>query len=117
MDMDGMAAMPTAGPGLSGAGLNLSNETVASDFLAAILYDGVLQPEDWAYAEAFWYGMIVVIGISAIINLIRLATLESRFVLLQPASKFPNGTLLTCAPFTGFGLQLLSAQDLRSLQM
>lgn len=77
--MNSADAMPVAGPGLPSAGMDLSNDTMASDFLATILDDTLLQPDDLAVSEAFWYGIIAVIAISAIINLIRWSTLNTRY--------------------------------------
>ena len=71
--------MPTGGPGLSDMGMNMSNETVASDFLAAILDDTDLQPFDWAITGAFWYGIVVVIVLATVINFHRWATLKTRY--------------------------------------
>jgi len=78
MGMSSDDAMFTAGPDLSSAGMDMSNETMASDFLVALLDDTLLQPGDWTIVEAFWYGIIIVIAISAIINLIKWATLRTR---------------------------------------
>ena len=65
MDMDsGMSG----GPDLTAAGLNMSNYTVASDFLAAVLDDSVLQQSDYAFARAFWYGIVIVIVLAGIAN-------------------------------------------------
>lgn len=79
MDINSGDAMPEAGPGLSSAGMDMSNDTIASGFLMAILDDTLLQPDDWAISEAFWYGIIVVIALSAVIHLIRWFTLRSRY--------------------------------------
>ncbi|MCJ1242989.1 hypothetical protein MMC30_000185 [Trapelia coarctata] len=78
MDMSNYDAMLVVGPGLSSAGLDLSNDTMASGFLTAILDDTLLQPDDWAASEAFWYGTIIVIAISAVTKLSRWLTLETR---------------------------------------
>lgn len=78
MDMSSDNAMPVAGPGLSSAGMDMSNETMKSDFLVALLDDTLLQPGDWTIAEAFWYGIVIVIAISAITNLTEWATLRTR---------------------------------------
>ena len=81
MDMDGGdSAMPTGGPGLSDMGMDMSNDTVASDFLAAILDDTDLQPFDWAITGAFWYGIVVVIFLATVINFLRWATLKTRYL-------------------------------------
>ncbi|MCJ1415586.1 hypothetical protein MMC32_001918 [Xylographa parallela] len=89
MDMDGGdSAMPTGGPGLSDMGMDMSNDTVASDFLAAILDDTDLQPFDWAITGAFWYGIVVVIFLATVINFLRWATLKIR--LRAAAAKRPR---------------------------
>ena len=84
MDMDGGGAMPsdmpTAGPGLSDAGLDMGNYSVAFDFLQTILDDGALQPYDWIITGVFWYGILVVIGIATVMNLTRWVVLKTRFV-------------------------------------
>lgn len=78
MAMSSDDAMSMAGPGLSNAGMDMSNETMASDFLMALLDDTLVQPGDWTMAVAFWYGIIIVIATSAIINLTNWATLRTR---------------------------------------
>ncbi|MCJ1479029.1 hypothetical protein MMC13_007713 [Lambiella insularis] len=78
MDPNSDSAMPTAGPGLSDMGMNMSNYTVASDFLAALLDDDDLQPLDWAITGAFWYGILVVIFIATFTNFTTWATLKTR---------------------------------------
>ncbi|KAJ5945757.1 hypothetical protein N7454_002596 [Penicillium verhagenii] len=58
MDMD---SSMSGGPDLTDAGLDMSNYTVANDFLAALLDDSTLQQTDYAIARAFWYGIVIVI--------------------------------------------------------
>ncbi|CAI7564274.1 unnamed protein product [Penicillium pancosmium] len=65
MDMDNSMS---GGPGLTDAGLNMSNYTVASDFLAALLDDTTLQQSDYAIARAFWYGIVIVIVLAGMVN-------------------------------------------------
>ncbi|KAJ5684889.1 uncharacterized protein N7477_001234 [Penicillium maclennaniae] len=65
MDMD---SSMSGGPGLTDAGLDMSNSTVAADFLAALLDDSTLQQTDYAIARAFWYGIVIVIVLAGIIN-------------------------------------------------
>jgi len=79
--MDGMMndSMPM-GPDLTDAGMNMTNSTVAYNFLQDILDYSGFQPMDEAISRAFWYGIIIVIGIAAIANLIQWATLKARFV-------------------------------------
>ncbi|KAK9364962.1 ferric reductase NAD binding domain-containing protein [Lipomyces kononenkoae] len=66
------------GPPLNDSGVDFSNETQAFDFLQLILDDTELQVIGNAYARAFWYGVVVVIGITAIFNIIRMITLKLR---------------------------------------
>ena len=68
-------------PDLTDAGLNMTNYTVAYNFLQDILDYTAFQPIDEAISRAFWYGIIIVIGIAAIANLIQWGTLKARFVL------------------------------------
>ncbi|KAK9388443.1 ferric reductase NAD binding domain-containing protein [Lipomyces mesembrius] len=63
---------------LNDSGVDFSNETQAFDFLQLILDDSELQVVGNAYARAFWYGIVVVIGIAAIFNIIRVMTLKLR---------------------------------------
>ncbi|KAF3388807.1 Ferric/cupric reductase transmembrane component 7 [Penicillium rolfsii] len=65
MDMD---SSMSGGPGLTDVGLNMSNYTVASDFLAALLDDTTLQQFDYAIARAFWYGVVIVIVLAGMVN-------------------------------------------------
>jgi hypothetical protein len=53
---------------LSTAGLDMSNSTVQSDFLAQILDDTELQVTLNEYATRVWYGIVAAIGLAAIIN-------------------------------------------------
>ena len=59
-------------------GLDMSNDTVAMNFLAAILDDTCLQVWSLSYANAFWYGIVVVIGLFAATNILRRAQLLLR---------------------------------------
>jgi hypothetical protein len=79
MDMNSGAA-PTAGPDLSDAGMDMTNYTVAYNFLQDILVDSDLQPYDYAVSRAFWYGIVIVIAIFAAANLTRRLTLNARLV-------------------------------------
>jgi ferric-chelate reductase len=79
MDMNS-GPVPTAGPDLSDAGMDMTNYTVASNFLQDILDDSILQPSDYAIARAFWYGIVIVIAIAAICNLTNRAILHFRYV-------------------------------------
>ncbi|KAK9329579.1 ferric reductase NAD binding domain-containing protein [Lipomyces starkeyi] len=63
---------------LNDSGVDFSNETQAFDFLQLILDDSEFQVVGNAYARAFWYGIVVVIGIAAIFNIIWVMTLKLR---------------------------------------
>ncbi|MCJ1300146.1 hypothetical protein MMC08_002940 [Hypocenomyce scalaris] len=63
---------------LSDAGMNMTNSTVAMGFLTELLDDSDFQPVDIAMSCAFWYGIVLVIGIAAMINLACMATSKSR---------------------------------------
>jgi ferric-chelate reductase len=82
MDASGMMndsmAMP---PDLTDAGMNMTNYTVAYNFLQDILDYTAFQPMDEAISRAFWYGIVIVIGIAALANLIQWGTLKARFIL------------------------------------
>ncbi len=56
-----------------------SNETEASDFLEEILDDSDLQIQGNKFARYFWYGVVTVIGVTAIFNLIQKAILKMRY--------------------------------------
>jgi hypothetical protein len=81
MDSSGMMNDSMPMPDLTDAGLNMTNYTVAYNFLQDILDYTAFQPIDEAISRAFWYGIIIVIGIAAIANLIQWGTLKARFVL------------------------------------
>ena len=73
-DGDGMD-MP-----LNDTGVDFSNTTQAEDFLSEILDDTDFQVIGNAYARYFWYGVVVLIGITAILNVIQKTTLRMRCV-------------------------------------
>lgn len=77
MDMD---SSMSGGPDLTDAGLDMSNYTVASDFLAALLDDTTLQQTDYAIARAFWYGIVIVIVLVGIVNWTQWGLLKLRWV-------------------------------------
>jgi ferric-chelate reductase len=64
---------------LSDFGLDMTNVSVQSDFLDSILDDGGSLPMNFQMARAFWYGIVLVIGIAALIHLIQLAKTSSRY--------------------------------------
>jgi hypothetical protein len=69
------------GPDLTDTGTNMTNYTVAYNFLQDILDYTEFQPMDEAISRAFWYVIVIVIAIAAIANLIQWSTLKARFVL------------------------------------
>lgn len=70
MDMTvGMAGDAPVEP-LRPTGVDFSSETQATSFLAAILDDDQLKLVGEAYAYRFWYGIVVVVGVAAIVNAI-----------------------------------------------
>ena len=81
MDMGGDSSMGFAP--LSDAGMNMTNSTVAMDFLMELLDDSDFQPVDIALSCAFWYGIVLVIGIAAMINIACIATSKSRYVTVR----------------------------------
>ncbi|KAI9845268.1 MAG: hypothetical protein M1838_001815 [Thelocarpon superellum] len=90
-DMGGSmpSAMPSSMPSiLSDAGMDMSNYTVASNFLQEILDDSVLQSSDFAIARAFWYGMVIVIVLAGIFHWGRWVALKAR--LRAAAAKQPR---------------------------
>jgi len=54
---------------LSTAGLDMGNGSVQMDFLTALLDDTELQVISNFYARSFWFGVVVVVGIAALLNL------------------------------------------------
>lgn len=70
---------------LSTDGLDMTNITVQSDFLAQLLDDLELQVTSNHYATIFWYGIVVVIGLATLSNLILILGSRSRYAL--PSSK------------------------------
>ena len=71
MDMD-------SGP-LTADGVDFSNVTQAMDFLDDLLDDSDFQPVDSAIARAFWYGIIIVIGIAALANAYNVFITRARY--------------------------------------
>ena len=91
------------GPDLTDTGMNMTNYTVAYNFLQDILDYTGFQPLDEAISRAFWYGIVIVIGIAAIANIIQWTTLKARFV--------PNASISDALEFerlrqTKFDLQV-----------
>ena len=80
--MPGMAGgdSPTTLTPLYPAGYDLTNATQAMDFLSQMLDDSILQIYGEEYARNFWYGVVVVIGLAAILNLIWRVELKLRYL-------------------------------------
>ena len=54
---------------LSAVGVDLTNVTEASDYLEDLLDDSVLQFDGIKYSKFFWYGIVTVIGLAAVVNI------------------------------------------------
>ncbi|CAD6568412.1 MAG: hypothetical protein ASARMPREDX12_001404 [Alectoria sarmentosa] len=80
--MDTSMSMPAMGDDSSSAlnatGVNFSNDTQAMDFLGEILDDSDLQISANAFARYFWYGIVLVIGITALFNAVQKTILQLR---------------------------------------
>lgn len=81
MDMSGMDMGDGDGMDmpLNDAGVAFSNMSQAEDFLSQILDDTDFQVIGNAYARYFWYGVVAIVGISAIFNVIQRTTLRMRY--------------------------------------
>ncbi|KAJ5629710.1 hypothetical protein N7528_003367 [Penicillium herquei] len=77
MDMDSDSSI-SGGPDLTDVGLDMSNSTVASEFLDALLDDTTLQVSDYAIARAFWYGIVIVIVLVGVAHWTQWAILKLR---------------------------------------
>ena len=77
-------SMPAMGDDSSSAlnatGVNFSNDTQAMDFLGEILDDSDLQISANAFARYFWYGIVLVIGITALFNAVQKTILQLRYL-------------------------------------
>lgn len=88
MDMNGMdmSGMDMGSDGsstimpLNTTGVDFNNATQASMFLSELLDDSKLQVIANQYAVYFWYGIVVVIAIVALINAFRVVALRFRYV-------------------------------------
>lgn len=84
MDMSGMD-MGSDGSSmlmpLNTSGVDFNNATQAANFLSELLDDTVLQVIGNQYAVYFWYGIVVVIALSALINAFRVVALRIRYVI------------------------------------
>lgn len=76
--MDGSRASGKGMEPLSPHGVDFANSTQASDFLAELLDDTILQVIGNRYARYFWCGTATFIGIVAAANLFRRITLRNR---------------------------------------
>ena len=81
MDMgtSDMLSVGDSGP-LTSAGFNMSNVTDAANFLDAILDDSDFMPLNKDIVKAFWYAMVIVIGIAGIYNAYTLIVTTARSV-------------------------------------
>ena len=81
MDMgtSDMMGVGDSGP-LTSAGFNMSNATDAANFLDAILDDSDFMPLNKDIVKAFWYGMVVIIGIAGFYNAYTLIVTMARSV-------------------------------------
>ncbi|GAB7351681.1 hypothetical protein MBLNU459_g2276t1 [Dothideomycetes sp. NU459] len=77
-----MGSMSTGGDSssspLSPDGVDFSNFTQANDFLGELLDDSTLQIAGNQYARYFWYGIVVVIVLSGLVNVFTKVTLRMR---------------------------------------
>ncbi|KAK5019616.1 ferric-chelate reductase Frp1 [Cryomyces antarcticus] len=89
MGMTGMGipGIDSSAP-LSTDGLDMTNGTIQAAYLAAILDDTELQIVGNRFAENFWYGIVVVIFIAALLNVIQRMVSRSR--LRAAASNRPH---------------------------
>ncbi|KUJ16010.1 uncharacterized protein LY89DRAFT_697981 [Mollisia scopiformis] len=64
-----MSGMSISSDALSTDGLDMTNMTVAMDFLGQLLDDTELQVTSNHFATIFWYGIVVVIGLATLSNI------------------------------------------------
>jgi ferric-chelate reductase len=64
---------------LNATGVDFTNETQAFDFLEEILDDSTFQVTGNEFARYFWYGAVVVIGITAMVNVVQKAIQRTRY--------------------------------------
>ncbi|KAL7796675.1 ferric reductase NAD binding domain-containing protein [Trichoderma ceciliae] len=76
MDMD--SGSPSSSSPLTPAGVDFSNETQAFNFLQEILDDSTLGMVGNQYARYFWYGVLVVVGITTLCNMTQRSVLRMR---------------------------------------
>ena len=76
---------------LNATGYDLTNQTQAMTFLSLMLDDSILQIWSKHYTEYFWYGIVTVIGLTAIHNLFWRLTLESRYAISCAQVEFWRG--------------------------
>jgi ferric-chelate reductase len=68
---------------LSTDGVDFSNETQAANFLQDLLDDSVFQIGANAVARKFWYGVVAVVGFTAICHIIWTVILRARYLHLK----------------------------------
>ena len=100
MDMDGSMGMGMGADSDSGmvpllsTGVDFSNETQASDFLADMLDDSVFQIQGNQYARYFYYGVVVLVGLFTVSNIYNKVIERSRSVMvyLQVTRRYADKT-------------------------
>lgn len=60
------------------SGVDFANQTQAFNFLQQLLDDTRFQPAGTAGAQAFWYGVVAVVGVAALLNIIWRIILRTR---------------------------------------
>lgn len=63
---------------LNASGVDYSNNSQAMEFLGELLDDSDLRISGNAFARYFWYGILFVIAIAAILNIVQKLTLLLR---------------------------------------
>lgn len=89
MDMDMGSGDTSSNVALSSAGVDFSNLTQASDFLADLLNDDELKVIGNNYAKSFWYGVVVVIGLATLCNFLQWLTLQLRLRAAAHRRQYP----------------------------
>lgn len=63
---------------LNASGVDFANQTQAFNFLQQLLDDTRFQPAGTAAAQAFWYGVVAVVGVAGLLNIIWRIILRTR---------------------------------------
>lgn len=72
---------------LNATGVDFSNETQAFDFLEEILDDSIFQVTGNEFARYFWYGAVVVIGITTMVNVAQKVIRRTRYTRWMATAK------------------------------